>query len=243
MKTVFFITGTSSGIGETLVKELLQNDQNQVFGFSRSSVSFSHTHYTHQNIDLSVQENLIQFEFPKVKNFNKLVLINNAGLLSPISYIGQQDNQQIMDLLAVNLIAPTILTNIFLNTFSSENDVKIILNMGSGAANFPYDGWSAYCSSKAGLHMYTRILKEEIEKRNQKNTYTFCVLPGVIDTRMQNLIRKQESTDFSHKNKFVKLYKENQLIQPFQIAEKILKIVENPTQYDTIIDLKKYHEL
>ncbi len=238
MKTLFFITGTSSGIGKSLVKELLQNDQNQVFGFSRSSVSFNHKNYTHQNIDLSIQKNLIQFEFPKVENFDKLVLINNAGLLAPINHIGRQNNQQIADLFTVNLLAPSILSNIFLNTFSSDDFIKIVLNIGSGAAYTPYDGWSAYCSSKSGLHMYTNVLKEEIEKDNHQNTYAFCILPGIIDTKMQNLIREQDKADFSYKDKFVEFYEKNELTQPSQTAKELLKIIENPTKYETISDLR-----
>ena len=171
MKTIFFITGTSSGIGEGLVKALLKNSDYKVYGFSRSSVSFESEHYFHQKIDLSKQENLIYFSFPKLdEKYDKLVLINNAGLLAPINYVGRQDNQQIADLLTVNLIAPSILTNIFLKTFSADNSTRVILNIGSGAANLPYDGWSAYCSSKSGLHMYSKILKEELLKENQNNT-------------------------------------------------------------------------
>ncbi len=232
MKTIFFITGTSSGIGKSLVKEILQGNQNRVFGFSRSSVSFNHKNYTHQNIDLSIQDNLIQFEFPKVENFDKLVLINNAGLLAPINHIGKQNNQQIVDLFTVNLIAPSILSNIFLNTFSFDDSIKIILNIGSGAAYAPYDGWSAYCSSKSGLHMHTNVLKEEIERENRQNTYAFCILPGIIDTKMQKLIREQD------KDKFVEFYEKNELTQPSKTAKELLKVIENPTKYETISDLR-----
>lgn len=238
MKTIYFITGTSSGIGKGLVEALLKNEENRVFGFSRSSISFDHKNYTHQTIDLSKQESIIHFTFPEVKDFDRLVLINNAGLLAPINYIGRQNNQEIADLLTVNLITPSILTNIFLNTFSSEDYTKIVLNIGSGAANLPYDGWSAYCSSKSGLHMYTTILKEEIIKENRKNTYAFCILPGIIDTKMQNLIRAQDLTNFSYKDKFVELYEDNELIQPAQTAKELLKIIENPTAYETISDLR-----
>ncbi len=238
MKTIFFITGTSSGIGKGLVNELLKNEENQIFGYARSKVSFNNGRYTHQTIDLAQKENLLNFTFPEVENFDRVVLINNAGLLNPIQYIGRQDNNELADLLTVNLIAPAVLTNTFLKTFSSENYTKIVLNIGSGAANLPYDGWSAYCSSKSGLHMHTRILKEEIDKENRQNTYAFCILPGIIDTQMQNLIRKQDVTNFSYKSKFVELYEENQLVQPAQTAKQLMKIIENPSQYETISDLR-----
>lgn len=239
MKAIYFITGTSSGIGKSLVKELLGNSENHIFGFSRLPVSFKNERYVHQQIDLSKQENLVHFTFPKVKSFEKLVLINNACLLAPINYVGKQNNQELADLLTVNLIAPSILTNIFLNTFPTENETKVILNIGSGAAHFPYDGWSAYCSSKSGLHTYTNVLKKELERENRKNTHVFYTLPGVVDTKMQNMIRTQSDKNFSYKEKFVELYENNLLVQPSQTAKDLLKIIKNPKEYNTLFNLKK----
>ncbi len=238
MKTIYFITGTSAGIGKSLVEELLKNNYNFVYGFSRSEVYIENKNYKHQQVDLSKQKNLINFKFPKVEDFDKIILINNAGLLAPINYIGSQKNQEIVDLFTVNLIAPSILSNTFLNTFKSEKYQKIILNVGSGAANYPYDGWSTYCSSKSGLHMLTNTLKEELKKEERKNSYAFCILPGVIDTNMQTLIRSQKSKNFSHKDKFVNLYKSKQLTTPYQTALGILKIIDNPEEYETIFDLR-----
>ena len=49
---VFFITGTSSGIGEAIAELLLENNNNIVIGIARSR-TIQHDRYQHHYIDLS----------------------------------------------------------------------------------------------------------------------------------------------------------------------------------------------
>ena len=60
-----------------------------------------------------------------------------------------------------------------------------IINVSSGAAHRPLDGWSAYCAGKAGLAMVTRSLALE----TRKGIRIFGFSPGTIDTDMQVKIR------------------------------------------------------
>ena len=61
-----------------------------------------------------------------------------------------------------------------------------IVNVSSGAAIRPLEGWSAYCSAKAGLHMLTRAIALETAG---KGIRVFGFQPGTTDTDMQVLIR------------------------------------------------------
>jgi NAD(P)-dependent dehydrogenase (short-subunit alcohol dehydrogenase family) len=61
-----------------------------------------------------------------------------------------------------------------------------IVNVSSGAAIRPLEGWSAYCSAKAGLHMLTRAVALETAA---KGIRVFGFQPGTTDTDMQVLIR------------------------------------------------------
>ncbi len=69
-----------------------------------------------------------------------------------------------------------------------------ILNVSSGAAHGPREGWSAYCSAKAGLLMLTRSLHEEYGERN---IASFGLQPGVVDTGMQVRIRDSGMNEIS----------------------------------------------
>jgi NAD(P)-dependent dehydrogenase (short-subunit alcohol dehydrogenase family) len=61
-----------------------------------------------------------------------------------------------------------------------------IINVSSGAAHRPLEGWSAYCSSKAGLAMLTRSIMLEYGDRGIR-AYGFS--PGTVRTDMQTIIR------------------------------------------------------
>jgi NAD(P)-dependent dehydrogenase (short-subunit alcohol dehydrogenase family) len=61
-----------------------------------------------------------------------------------------------------------------------------VINVSSGAAHHPLEGWSAYCSAKAGLAMLTRAIALEC---GDAGVRVFGLSPGVIDTDMQAAIR------------------------------------------------------
>ena len=61
-----------------------------------------------------------------------------------------------------------------------------IVNLSSGAAHRPMEGWSAYCAGKAGLAMLTRAIHEEYAAQGIR---VFGFAPGVVDTDMQGSIR------------------------------------------------------
>ena len=59
----------------------------------------------------------------------------------------------------------------------------VVINVSSGAAVNPFAGWSAYCASKAGLSILTRVLA--IEESDARGIRVYGFLPGVVDTEMQ----------------------------------------------------------
>ena len=61
-----------------------------------------------------------------------------------------------------------------------------ILNVSSGAAHGPVEGWSAYCASKAGAAMLTRM--GDLEGR-EKGLRVLGLSPGTVATQMQREIK------------------------------------------------------
>ncbi len=239
MKTLYFITGTSSGIGNALTNHILSTNQNVlVEGISRTQ-TIHHQNYKHHTFDLSEIDNLLGF-FGKLdlekrikSKIDKVVLINNAGTLGEVGYVGKISSQDIIKTMNINTIAPFVLMNEFLYAF--DNDTfgkieKVIINVSSGAGLRPIDGWSAYCASKASLNLFGEVIKEE-EKILNQNTQIFNISVGVVDTNMQAKIRKTKQTEFSNVEHFKELKQTNQLAKPEFIAEKIYSIIQNPNDY------------
>jgi benzil reductase ((S)-benzoin forming) len=63
--------------------------------------------------------------------------------------------------LQLNLLTPMLLSNAFAQAYGNSSGKKLICNLSSGAASKPLPGWASYCSSKAGLEMFSRVMDTE----------------------------------------------------------------------------------
>ena len=119
-------------------------------------------------------------------------LVNNAGLIEPIASIAESDPDLWAKTIETNLVAPYRFIRAFLATKSATP--RRIVNISSGAAHRPLEGWNAYCASKAGLAMLTRSVHLEYGK---ENILAFGLTPGLVDTDMQGAIRASGINDVS----------------------------------------------
>jgi len=229
----FFITGTSSGIGKALTSALLQDNNTKVYGMSRRQDAVSGS-YVPISIDLSKMDDLNAFEFPELDEPEKIVLINNAGQIGDIKPVGNTNNQSIADLFTVNVTAPSILMNKFIQTYGALPVQKTILNVSSGAGKNAIEGWAAYCGSKAALDLFSLTVFEE-QKKASYPVQVYSVAPGVVDTQMQAEIRNSNETDFSRHEHFVNLKKNNELTSPDEVAEKYLHILNHTEKFPNCI--------
>ncbi len=118
------------------------------------------------------------------KRFGRLdVLINNAGTIDPIARVASAEAEAWTHAMAVNLIGPALFIRAALPHLHAGHGC--IVNMSSGAAHRPLEGWSAYCASKAALWMLTQLL--HLEEGYGVDVY--AVSPGTVDTEMQVAIR------------------------------------------------------
>ena len=103
---LIYITG-SSGLGKALAELLLEDNNNQVVGVARRK-TIQHECYTHYSLDLkeTINENIFQ-KLPA--DCEKVVLINNAGALGPITRVGSQSYRELADNYTVNVTAPSFM--------------------------------------------------------------------------------------------------------------------------------------
>jgi 3-oxoacyl-[acyl-carrier protein] reductase len=120
------------------------------------------------------------------KRFGGLdILVNNAGVIEPISEIASSDPAVWARNIQINLTGAYNAQHAVLDGMMKAGGGTII-NVSSGAAYRPLEGWSAYCASKAGLAMLTRSIALETKGRGIR---IFGFSPGTIDTDMQVKIR------------------------------------------------------
>jgi benzil reductase ((S)-benzoin forming) len=230
---VFYITGTSSGIGKAIAEQALQIEGSIVYGFSRTC-TIEKSNYIHTSVDLSSIENLISLNFEKHSNAYKVVLINNAGIIGEIKPIGKQSNESIINVFNLNTICPAILTNKLIQTYNGDDTSIVIVNISSGAARHPIESWTPYCASKAAIDMFSQVLQSENGYDSTK-LRVFSIAPGIVDTNMQQQVRNSNPGDFPHLKKFID-YKENGLLVSTEmVAQKILKVVEKPESHQNVL--------
>ncbi|WP_296622924.1 SDR family NAD(P)-dependent oxidoreductase [Marivirga sp.] len=238
-KSLFIITGASKGIGKGLAEKALKTGAD-VWGLNRTH-SIEHENYKAKTCDLAdlhiLQKELPQF-FSEAKEYEKIVLINNAGTLGDIGHLGGIENESIPHLFDLNVSAPILLMNQFMKDFKDFKGEKIIINISSGAGKNAVDGWSGYCASKAALDMVSKVAAKEAEM-DRSGFIIKAIAPGVVDTEMQTQIRNTDKKSFSGVDKFKNLKEENQLSSEEEVAEKYFHFIDNLEQYsDVILDVR-----
>ena len=229
------ITGTSKGVGESIAKCLL-NKNNHLFCISRSLNKDLIAEAERKGVKLQY----IQQDLNKVEEIEKLMegifknidtnntdgvyLINNAGIVAPIKKVEGLKWEDVSLNLNVNLAAPMLITSNFIECAKELKVEKRIINISSGAGKRPISGWSAYCSAKAGVDLFTRCVA--LEQENEEfPAKVISFGPGIVDTNMQEEIRSSHKEDFVDLEKFIGFKEQGNLRQPEEVAEAVTELL------------------
>ncbi|MCG3418505.1 (S)-benzoin forming benzil reductase [Oceanobacillus jordanicus] len=215
------VTGVSKGLGYSVAKLLLEQEIH-VMGISRSEASGLNKLAEENNVtfqqfqcDLGDVET-VEETCSKIKNqwsheISALYLVNNAAVIDPVDQAMNTKSSELAYHVQVNTIAPMVMTNLFLKEASSKGFSFIGATVTSGAAERPISGWSAYCSTKASINMYTQTVAIEQDERGTGNK-VFAFSPGIMDTGMQEKIRAASPEEFTNVETF-KSYKEDKALK------------------------------
>jgi benzil reductase ((S)-benzoin forming) len=234
MKSLLILTGHTKGLGKAILDKFLLLADFQIVAVSRSGLESTDVRLTEIQLDLtdlaSLEDNL-SLIFP-MKEFEKVILINNAGMIGAIKSVGKLHPKGMRQAMNLNLLAPMILTDAFVKAYSNLQGEKLICNISSGAAHKHLPGWAAYCSSKAGLAMFSKVAAEDLK---EKGFRVFSLAPGIVDTEMQAEIRMADKFDFPALERFTKYKSEGQLSLAAEVAEKVFFLLNNPDKFQEVV--------
>jgi NAD(P)-dependent dehydrogenase (short-subunit alcohol dehydrogenase family) len=117
------------------------------------------------------------------------VLVNNAGISHPQPVIAT-DPELFDATIAVNLRAPALLASAVGKSMVEQGTGGSIITVASAAALAPLSDHYAYCASKAGLVMATKVLARELGPHGIRAN---SVCPTVVLTEMGKRVWGEEA--------------------------------------------------
>lgn len=227
---IFIITGTSQGIGRQLA-ELCLEKGDYVYGMARGASDLGNTYerYTHVQFDLedihSIDDVIsgILEQIPLL-SVEFIGLINNAAMLEPLKPIDQCLADEISVHLNISLAAPMILTSSFIHYTNHMTARRKIINVSSASGSYPAPSMAAYCTSKAGINMFTQcVAMEQASQSNPVEIVSFD--PGMVDTELQAVARGKSTEEFALSGVFQEAYETGQLKTPREVALALLELL------------------
>ncbi|PWW72992.1 NAD(P)-binding protein [Tuber magnatum] len=223
---VIILTGGSRGTGLAITTYLLTTTPAHVLNISRTSPTpLQHLQLTypdtfrHLPADLSSPRTAQQVIETALSTWGRIdSLIINHGVLDPVAKIADASIGEWEQAFRTNFFAAVGLVSAALPALRKRGGRVVFVS--SGAAVTGYQGWGAYGASKAALNHFCITLAAE-----EAGVVAVAVRPGVIDTRMQEDIRKKhgEGMGVSHE-RFLKLKEEGKLLRPEQPGNVIARL-------------------
>ncbi len=184
------VTGASRGIGEATARRLAQAGANVVL-LARSATDVARIADEIGSQALPVVCDVADWSSVQaamaraVERFGAIdILVNNAGVIDPIARIADADPEGWSRVVDINLKGVFHCTRAVLPLMKHGGGGTII-NISSGAATSPLEGWSHYSSTKAAVLMLTRCVHKE-----EAGNGIRCVglSPGTVATQLQREI-------------------------------------------------------
>lgn len=215
------MTGSTGGLGRALAKELLDEKESQLICTYRNKSKFEEAFLKYEG---RIQGYLIQ----ERDNFSglvglidcerteRVVLILNAFSIVPIRRVGDFKSEEIESYVYGNVTRNILLLNEVVRLCNQHSLHLRIVNLDSGAADFPLTGWGNYCAGKAYMNSIMSVIQAE---NPEFQLVSFD--PGVMNTEMQAEIRSVKSDVFDQVDAFIGYKNENKLHEPSNVARQI----------------------
>lgn len=187
MSRLVFITGASSGIGQSLAWRYYQAGYSLALVARRtqeieswvSSRQISRSRYKIYNADVSIPDSILMAgQACLTQQGIPDVVIANAGISIGVDTAHREDLAIMARTFATNNIGMAATFQPFIATMA-ERGTGTLVGIGSVAGIRGLPGHGAYCSSKAAVISYCESLRGELRGSGVK-VVTLC--PGYIDT-------------------------------------------------------------
>ena len=234
MNPLAIITGTSSGIGQTLAEALLEKSW-EVVGIARRPAAINHPGYRHVQLDLTQLDQVSGYfeqTLPRevtLAGRPRVALVNNSGMLDPVGPVEDLPLADLARAFTLNSAVPLWLMGC-LTRMVGDSPLTVI-NLSSGAASKPLAGWAAYCSTKAALLMSGQAFAEDAihnarYRSRQGRLAVVSYSPGITETPMQVKLRTYGPETIPGVERFIQLKEAGEVKGPEKPVAEMIALLE-----------------
>lgn len=199
-KTVI-VTGASSGIGQAIVKELLDLEVN-VVNFDIANNDLEHEHYLFVKVDVTSRQEVEAGVAAVVERFGTVdAVVNNAGinvprlLVDPKGPHGQYElDDAIFEKITMINQKGVFLVSQAVGRLLVAKKQGVIINMASEAGLEGSEGQSAYAATKAAVYSYTRSWAKELGKHGVR---VVGIAPGIMEATGLRTLAYEEALGYT----------------------------------------------
>ncbi|MBT1071278.1 SDR family oxidoreductase [Pelotalea chapellei] len=180
---IVLVTGANGGIGEALVKALIDKSVAKVYAATRSTAAVANLVQQHEGRVVALRLDItdassVAAAAEQCRDLD--LLINNAGVNGCESLMAPAGMESAREEMEVNFFGTLAMCRAFAPLLASRGDGAIV-NVCSiiGLVNLPING--TYCASKAAVHSLLQGIRAELAPRGVR---VVGVYPGPVDTRM-----------------------------------------------------------
>jgi len=163
-------------------------------------------------------------------------LVNNASMIAPVAFIDTAKVSDIITNMNVNLLAPIILTSLFIKHTNHLHERRIV-NISSGSVQNHHPGMSLYSAAKAGLDVFSQVVGLE-QNHSTAPVGIVSIWPGMIDTELQKEARSQDKSTFPSAELFEMAKDQGMLTAPEETAQQIIAFLfKADFEHGAVVDI------
>jgi short-subunit dehydrogenase len=181
---VAIVTGASSGIGRAVAREFAARDvrvalvARSIGKLDELSGELGRQRTAVFGVDVKDRKALAKLPELVKERWGRLdFVVNNAGV-NHRGVVEDMTDDELVDILETNLVAPVLLTRAALQTIEADG---IIVNVASLAGKVPLPHEATYSASKSGLRAFSAAVNTELSLHGRR-VKVAAVCPGPVDT-------------------------------------------------------------